>query len=117
MPLTRADVVEKIHAWKTTSVRVQVSLEGATAATGNQRLLTAQVDGTVQVVEPDGEGTLVVVAKDNNTIHMHLTEECVFQTMTFGATEPETIADVESIIWIGFPTGEACHITFYHQPN
>jgi hypothetical protein len=66
---------------------MQVSLEGAIVATGNQRLLTAQVDGTVRVVEPDGERTLVVVAKNNNSIRMYLTEECVFQTMTFGATE------------------------------
>jgi hypothetical protein len=117
MPLTRTDVVQKFSLWRTTSARVQVSLEGAIVATGNQRLLTAQVDGTVRVVEPDGERTLVVVAKNNNSIRMYLTEECVFQTMTFGATELETVADVESMIWISFPTGEACHITFYHQPN
>lgn len=117
MPLTRAGVVEKFNAWRTNSARVRVTWEGLATGTANQRLLTAQVDGTVQVVEADGESTLVVVARDNNRIHMHLTEECLFQTLTFGATEPETIADVDSMIRIGFPTREACYITFHHQPN
>jgi len=116
MPLTRADALEKFRTWKTNRARVQITLTGVSAA-GNQRLLTAQVDGTVQVVEPDGDRALVVVARDNCTMQMYLTDECLFQTMTFGANEPAHIADVESIMRIGFPTGEACYVTFYRQPN
>src|SRR5258707_6842083 len=103
---TREEVLEQFRRWKEISARVQVSLEGPNDSTTNRRLLTAQVDGTVELIEAEAESTRVVVARDNNRIHMYLTEACLFQTMTVGASEPATIADMESMIRIGFTTGD-----------
>jgi len=115
MALTRADIVDKFKTWRANSARVQVDWEGLGGA--NQRLLTARLDGIVHVVEPDGERTLVLVGGDNNTIHMYLTEGCTFQSMTFGASEPAIIADVDSMTAIQFSTGETCIVTFYRPLN
>jgi hypothetical protein len=111
------EVLERFKTWRANSARVQVTWEGLG---GNQRFLTADLDGIVRVIETEtgGARTLVVVGGGgNNRIHMYLTEGCNFQTATVGSDDPANIADIASMIRMVFPTGEICFVTFYHPLN
>ena len=116
---TLQEMVGKFETWWVNGARGQVNWEGFAATAADQKLMTAQVDGIVLLVEPEGERTLVYVGQmgqNNNVIRMRLTEGCTFQTMTLPGNE-EAFANLESRIRIAFPTGEHCFVHFFHPPS
>jgi hypothetical protein len=70
---TLEQVLEKFRMWRDNSARVQVCFEGPSTKAAGSKLVTAHTDGVVQVVEADGESSLVLVGTGSNNIHMHLT--------------------------------------------
>lgn len=113
------EMVEKFETWWGNGGRVQVNWEGLAAAIAGQNLITAQVDGRVLSVHPEGERTLVFVGQvgqNNSVIRMYLSAECIFQNLPHPGNE-EAFANLESRIRIAFPNGEHCFVHFFHPPS
>ena len=116
---TLEEVVEKFETWWANSARVQVSWEGLAAAAADQNLITAQVDGRVLSVHPEGERSLVYVGqmgRNNSVIRMYLSAGCTFQSLPLPGNE-EAFANLESRIRIVFPNGEHCFVHFFNPSN
>lgn len=115
---TLEEVVGKFETWRASGARVQVNWEGFAEVPADQKVMTAQVDGIVEVVEQEGGGTTLVYVGfpgQNNVIRMRLSTGCTFQGLPLPGTE--AFAGLESRIRISFPTGEHCFVHFFNPPD
>lgn len=113
------EMVEKFETCWMNGARVQVNWEGLAAAAAGQNLITAQVDGRVLSVRPEGERTLVYVGlmgQNNSVIRMYLSAGCTFQSLPHPGNE-EAFANLESRIQIEFPNGQLCFVHFFNPPS
>lgn len=112
------EMVQKFETWWTSSARVPVNWDGLAVTAADQKLVRAQVDGIVMLVQPEGERTEVIVfcpTCPNSTIRMYLTTGCTFQSLPL--PHGEAFAGLESLVRIAFPTGELCLVHFFNPPS